>query len=135
MEYKIIEVEGVGNVYADKLVAAEITSVEELLAATATPTQRKKLADATGISPSLIMKWANHADLMRINGIGPQTAELLEVAGVDTVKELQHRNAENLHTKMVEANDRRNLTGRVPSAAELQRMIDEAKTLEPVLKY
>ncbi len=64
-----------------------------------------------------------------------QFAELLEAAGVDTVKEFRHRTAENLYKKMVEINDARNLCNRVPSATELQRMIDQAKELEPIITY
>ena len=86
MNYKIIDIEGIGEVYAPKLIAAGIETVEQLLDACETPTGRKIIAEKTGISEKLILKWTNHADLFRINGIGPQFAELLEAAGVDTVK-------------------------------------------------
>ena len=72
---------------------------------------------------------------MRIKGVGPQFAELLEAAGVDTVKEFAHRNAENLAAKVAEVNAEKNLTNRVPVASELQRMIDQAKELPGVLTY
>ena len=96
MDYKIVDIEGVGEVYAEKLVAAGINKVSELLEKCAAPKGRKELAEATEISEKLILRWANHADLFRINGVGPQFAELLEKAGVDTVKEFRHRVAENL---------------------------------------
>ena len=104
MDYKIIDIEGVGDVYAKKLVAAGINKVSELLEKCAAPKGRKELADATGISEKLILRWTNHADLFRINGVGPQFAELLEKAGVDTVKEFRHRVAENLQPKLEEIN-------------------------------
>lgn len=135
MSYKIIDIEGVGEVYAEKLTAAGITTADSLLEEAATPAKRQALAEATGISSKLILKWANHADLMRINGVGPQFAELLEAAGVDTVKEFKHRKAENLYAKMVEVNDTRHLCGRVPVPAELQKMIDQARELPPALSY
>jgi len=135
MAYKIIDIEGVGEVYAEKLVAAGIEKVEDLLEKCATPSGRKALADATEISPKLILKWANHADLFRINGIGPQFSELLEASGVDTVKELKLRVAANLHAKLEEVNAEKNLCNRVPGEAELQKMIDEAKELPAVMEY
>lgn len=101
----------------------------------ATAKGRKNLAETTGISEKLILRWVNHADLFRINGVGPQFAELLEAAGVDTVKEMRHRNAENLAAKMAEVNEQKHLTRRSPTAAELQKMIDEAATLEPMVTY
>lgn len=135
MDYKIIDIEGVGDVYAEKLVAAGINKVSELLEKCAAPKGRKELAEATGISEILILKWTNHADLFRINGVGPQFAELLEAAGVDTVKEFRHRLAENLQPKLVEVNDAKNICNRVPAVSEVQKMIDQAKELEPKMTY
>ena len=135
MDYKIVDIEGVGDVYAEKLVAAGINKVSELLEKCAAPKGRKELAEATGISEKLILRWTNHADLFRINGVGPQFAELLEAAGVDTVKEFRHRVAENLQPKLAEINEARHIYGRTPAVVELQKMIDQAKELEPKMTY
>ena len=135
MDYKIVDIEGVGEVYAEKLVAAGINKVSELLEKCAAPKGRKELAEATEISEKLILRWANHADLFRINGVGPQFAELLEKAGVDTVKEFRHRVAENLQPKLVEVNEQYNICGRVPALSEVQKMINQAKELEPKMTY
>ena len=135
MDYKIIDIEGIGDVYAQKLIAAGINKVSELLEKCAAPKGRKALAEETGISEKLILKWTNHADLFRINGVGPQFAELLEAAGVDTVKECRHRVAENLQPKLVEVNEAKNICNRVPAVSEVQKMIDQAKELEPKMTY
>ena len=135
MSYKIIDIEGVGEVYAEKLTAAGIKKVEDLLEKCAAPKGRKELAEATEFSEKLILRWTNHADLFRISGVGPQFAELLEAAGVDTVKEFRHRVAENLVPKLEEVNAQKNLVNRVPSVKEVQKMIDQAKELEPKVSY
>ena len=135
MNYKIIDIEGIGDVYAPKLIAEGIETVEQLLDACCAPSGRKIIAEKTGISEKLILKWTNHADLFRINGIGPQFAELLEAAGVDTVKELRHRVPANLAAKLVEVNDEKHLCRRVPVESELERMIAQAKELEPRMTY
>lgn len=135
MDYNIIDIEGVGELYAAKLRNLGINTAQQLLERCAKPSGRNKLAEETNISGKLILKWTNHADLYRIKGVGPQFAELLEASGVDTLKEFRHRKAANLYTKMCEVNEAKNLTGRVPSESELQRMIDEAATLEPVITY
>ena len=93
------------------------------------------MAEATGISEKLILKWTNHADLFRINGIAGQFAELLEASGVDTVKEFRHRVPANLHAKVTEVNAEKNLCNRVPSLSELEKMIAQAKELEPLISY
>ena len=135
MAYKVIDIEGVGEAYARKLEEAGVTTTDQLLERAATPKGRAELAETTGISSKLILRWANHADLFRIKGVAGQFAELLEAAGVDTVKEFRHRVAANLQPKLVELNDSRHLCGRVPSVAEIERMIEQAKELPPVLEY
>lgn len=135
MAYKIEEIEGIGEAYAQKLMAAGVKTTENLLEKAASKKGRAALAEETGISEKLILKWANHADLFRIKGVAGQFAELLEAAGVDTVKELRHRVAANLQPKLMEVNDVKNLCNRVPSVAEVERMIEQAKTLDPVMTY
>lgn len=135
MAYKIIDIEGIGPVYAEKLIAVGIDTAAKLLDKCAAPAGRKALEEETGISGKLILTWTNHADLYRVKGIGPQFAELLEAAGVDTVKELGHRNAANLAAKMLEVNDEKHLVRRVPVEIEVQRMIDQAKELPGVMTY
>lgn len=135
MTYKIIDIEGIGNVNAKKLVEAGINTVDDLLQKAKNPSGRKTLEETTGISGKSILKWTNHADLMRINGVGPQFSELLEAAGVDTVKELKHRIAENLQQKLEEINNKRNLVNRVPSVSEVLKMIDQAKELPAIMEY
>ncbi|GAE14105.1 DUF4332 domain-containing protein [Bacteroides pyogenes] len=135
MAHKIEQIEGIGEVYAQKLNAAGIKTTEALLEKGATAAGRAKLAEETGISGKLILKWTNHADLFRIKGIAGQFAELLEAAGVDTVKEFRHRVPANLHAKLVETNEAKNLCNRVPAVSELEKMIAQAKELEPVITY
>lgn len=135
MSYKIEEIEGIGSAYAARLNEAGIFTTDDLLREAATKHGRASLAEATGISEKLILKWANHADLFRIKGIAGQFAELLEASGVDTVKELRHRVAANLHAKLVEVNEARNLCNCVPAESEIKRMIDRAKELDPVINY
>ena len=135
MSYKIDVIEGIGDVYAEKLTAVGIKTTEELLAKCATPKGRKDLAEETGISDKLILKWTNHADLMRINGIAGQFAELLEAAGVDTVKELKHRVPATLKAKLDEVNAVKSLVNRVPNLPEVEKMIEQAKELEAIITY
>lgn len=135
MVYKIIDIQGVGESYAAKLIPAGINTVDDLLEKGKTPKGRKELEEATGISGKLILTWVNHADLFRVKGIGPQFSELLEAAGVDTVKELATRRADNLCAKMNEVNEAKHLTKVVPTIAQLQKMIDAAKALPAVVTY
>ncbi|MBR5716213.1 MAG: DUF4332 domain-containing protein [Bacteroidales bacterium] len=135
MAYKIEQIEGIGEVYAEKLAAVGINTTDDLLEKCASAKGRIKVAEESGISRKLILKWTNHADLMRINGIAGQFSELLEAAGVDTVKEFRHRVPANLQPKLVAINEEKNLCNRVPSLSEVERMIAQAKELEPLITY
>lgn len=135
MSYPIIEIEGVGAVYAEKLKAAGITTTEGLLEKAKSPKLRKDLAAATGIDESRILKWANMADLMRIKGVGEEYSELLEAAGVDTVKELKTRVPANLTKAMAEANATRKLVRALPTESMVEKWVAQAKDLPPVLTY
>jgi len=135
MNYKIVDIEGVGEAYAQKLIAAGVETTDALLEKCAKAAGRKELAEATGITPKLILTWTNHVDLMRINGVGPQFSELLEAAGVDTVKELQHRVPANLQAKLEEVNEQKHLVRRVPTVAEVEKMVAQAKELPAAVEY
>ncbi|MBR6538519.1 MAG: DUF4332 domain-containing protein [Bacteroides sp.] len=135
MGYKIEQIEGIGAAYAEKLNAAGIKTTEDLLEKCAARKGRLAIAEETGISAKLILKWTNHADLFRINGIAGQFAELLEAAGVDTVKEFRHRVPANLQPKLEAVNAEKNLCNRVPSVTELEKMIAQAKELQPLITY
>ena len=135
MTYKIVDVEGIGPVYAEKLVAAGIDNTEKLLEKCSKQAGRKALEEETGISGKLILTWTNHCDLMRIDGVGPQFSELLEAAGVDTVKELKHRKPENLQPKLEEVNAEKKLVRRVPALKEVEKMIAQAAELPAVMEY
>jgi predicted flap endonuclease-1-like 5' DNA nuclease len=132
---KIIDVEGIGPVYREKLVAAGIRTTTGLLKAAANRKGRVELAEKTGISDKLILEWVNHADLMRVKGVGSEFSDLLEAAGVDTVKELRNRNPQNLHEAIVKTNAEKELVRRVPSLTEVQSWIEHAKLLDPLITY
>ncbi len=82
-----------------------------------------------------MLRWVNHADLIRIVGVGPEFAELLEAAGVDSVPELAQRNVENLVTALAETNEARSLVRRVPSTDEVADWIEQAKALPRVVAH
>ncbi len=132
---KILDIEGIGPTYAQKLTATGITTTDALLEAGATPKGREELSENTGIAESLILEWVNLADLFRIKGVGEEYSDLLEEAGVDTVVELSRRNAENLHAKILEVNETKKLVRRPPALSVVQRWIEQAKSLPRKVEY
>lgn len=132
---KIIDIEGIGPVYAEKFIAIGVKTVERLLKEGATPKGRQDLADKTGISRTLILEWVNHADLYRIKGVAEEYSDLLEEAGVDTVPELAQRNPENLYVALVETNKAKKLVRKLPSPRQVADWVEQAKHMDRVIQY
>ncbi len=136
MGYSIIEIEGIGPSFTKKLKKAGIHTTDALLGRAANKKGRKTVAAETGIDEGKILKWTNMADLMRIKGVGEEYSELLEAAGVDTVKELRNRKPANLQKAMAEANSgRKKLVRLVPGEKSVVKWVDQAKKLKPVMTY
>jgi len=133
---KIDEIEGIGPAHAAKLASAGVSTTDDLLEHGAKPSGRTTLESATGIDHDLILEWVNHADLMRIKGVGSEYSDLLEAAGVDSPAELARRNAANLATTFQEVDAARpNVVRRVPSETEIQGWIDQSKDLPKVVEH
>ncbi|MFO7623484.1 MAG: DUF4332 domain-containing protein [Anaerolineales bacterium] len=132
---KLTTVEGIGEVYAQKLADAGVRSVEDFLKKGSSTAGRKAIAEQTGVSDKLILEWINHCDLFRIKGVGEEYADLLEEAGVDTVPELAQRNAANLFAKMVETNEAKKLVRKMPVESQVADWIEQAKNLPRVITY
>ncbi len=128
-------IEGIAHKQATSLRKARIRTVEALLKKGSTRKGRRDIAAATKIGEKLILEWVNRADLMRVRGVGEEYSDLLEAAGVDTVKELRRRNSENLLASMLEVNGNKRLVRRLPTEAMVQRWVDHAKELEAIIKY
>lgn len=132
---KIDTIEGVGDAYRTKLKKAGIGTTEKLLEVGSEKKGRVKLAEETGISEKLILTWVNHCDLYRIKGIGPQYAEILELAGIDSVPDLARRNAANVLEKMKEVNDNRPVVRGLPAQKQIENWILRAKDLPKIVKH
>jgi predicted flap endonuclease-1-like 5' DNA nuclease len=131
----IIEVEGIGEIYARKLKDAGIATDRALLERGATRSGREKIAKETGISLKRILRWVNHVDLFRIDGVQRQYAELLEAAGVDTIPELAQRVPAHLLPALAAVNDKKNLVRKLPTADQVAEWVSQARTLPRVVTY
>ena len=93
------------------------------------------MASAVGVTERQILGWVNRADLMRVKGVGEEYSDLLEAAGVDTVRELRRRNPANLLAAMMAVNNKKKLVRRLPTDAMVTRWVTNAKTLDTIVMY
>jgi predicted flap endonuclease-1-like 5' DNA nuclease len=132
---RIADIEGIGPVYAAKLKDIGIRTTDALLKKGSGPEDRKGIAASAGIGEALILEWVNLADLYRIKGVGSEYSDLLEEAGVDTVVELSNRVPENLHARILEINQQKNLVNKVPGLKQVKDWVAQAKKLPRVVTY
>jgi predicted RecB family nuclease len=128
-------IEGIGHRQATKLRKSRVRTTEALLKIGASRRGRRELAETVGVSEKLMLEWVNRADLMRVKGVGEEYSDLLEAAGVDTVKELRRRNAGNLLHTMVEVNKKKRLVRRLPTETMVARWVESAKALDPIVTH
>lgn len=131
----IDSIAGMGVRQATALRKARIRTTEALLKRGATRAGRRRVAADTGLAEEMILSWVNRADLMRVRGIGGEYSDLLEAAGVDTVKELKTRKPANLHATMVKLNDKKHLVRRLPTEAMVESWVATAAKLPAVVRY
>ena len=132
---KLSDIEGIGEKYAEKLKAAGVTTLDNLLKEGCTKKGRHEISEKSGISEKVILGWVNRADLSRVKGISTQYADLLENSGVDTIPELAQRNAVNLQVKMEEVNEAKNLVRKVPVLSQVQSWVEQAKELPRMVTH
>jgi predicted flap endonuclease-1-like 5' DNA nuclease len=132
---KIVDIQGIGPVFAAKLQNIGIRSTDSLLKKGSCPEDRKLLAQTSGIGEDLILEWVNLADLYRVKGVGSQYSDLLEEAGVDTVVELATRVPDHLLAKMQDVNQTKNLVNKMPGLKQVKAWIAQAKKLPRVVTY
>ena len=135
MSVLIGKLRGLSSELEDMLQERGIRDSDQLLEASRTPAGRKNLAEKVGVTTGIILELANRADLARVHGIGGVFSDLLEHAGVDTVKELATRRPENLYAKLVEINTQQKLAGRAPTRNAVDDWVAQAKELPTVLEY
>jgi len=135
MSYSIADLQRIPAGVAATFKSVGIRTTDKLLDKAKDPKGRKHLAERTGFPEKDILRWANKVDRMRIKGVGEDYAELLEAAGVDTVKELKYRNPRNLAKAMADANVKRKLVRVLPSDQAIQRWIEHAKRLQLKITY
>jgi hypothetical protein len=135
MSYPITEINGIDDEVSAVFKSVGIRSTGRLLEAASTMKGRKNLAIKTGVDETRLLCWANVADRMRIKGIRKEYADLLQAAGVDTVKELKFRNPANLAKAMAEANKKRKMVRLLPSEKVVCRWIEHARKLPLKITY
>lgn len=135
MTYKIEQIEGIGPHFSERLSAVGVRTSNDLLARCTTEEDCRRLEMRTGISAAQLKMWKNQADLMRISGIGSEFGQLLETAGIETVRELGMREPANIVNLLTRVNAEKKLTRALPSLKTVTKWVEQAQRMEPVVMH
>jgi predicted flap endonuclease-1-like 5' DNA nuclease len=127
-------IKGIGRRYAALLhEKASIDSVQTLLAIGATPQGRDQLQSKTDLSPKLILKWVQLADLMRIEGIGSDYSQLLWDAGITSIPELATQAPKALLKRLTQVKEKQGGVRRLPYLEQVTDWIQKAANMAAVV--
>jgi predicted RecB family nuclease len=132
----ITAIEGIADAKVDQLREAGVRTTEQLLEQANTPKRREKLAASYKVTEKQLLGWVTRAELMRVKGVSGPSAELLVAVGISSIKDLRGADAEELAAAMEKKNNakKNKLVERTPSSKVVQKWIDQAKDLKPVVR-
>jgi predicted flap endonuclease-1-like 5' DNA nuclease len=134
IEYDIETIQGIGPMRGTLFRNMGIKTVDDLLGACTTKREQRRLAKNLGVSHETLLKWIRRGDLLRVRGVGKQYSELLESAGVDSVRDLSTRNPGFLRQTLKAVNREKKLVKRVPPAKTIRIWVNNAQNLECVVE-
>jgi len=134
--YAIETLEGIGPQTGDSFRGYGVATVGDYLRKLNQPQAREVAAESLGMSRvKMLHDWASMSDLLRVEGIDHQYAELTLAAGVQTVGELARADASSLAAQMESVNNagKQLIAPTVPSAGEVSDWISRAKHMKAVV--
>ncbi|MDX1612074.1 MAG: DUF4332 domain-containing protein, partial [Candidatus Thermoplasmatota archaeon] len=120
---EVIDIEGIGETYANRLEDAGIVTIPQLL-----EVDVAAIAKAAQVSEKVARSWVTMAELIEIKGIGPQYAELLVRAGISGQADLAVRDPNELAGELqsLEAGRENRIQGNVIGAKRVANWIRAA---------
>lgn len=120
---------------AEELASIGIRNTNQMLQAGKTESDRKILADKSGLPYDTILELVKLSDLARIPGIKGIRARLYLDAGIDTVEMMSHLKTEEMLILVTEFVERTGFDGIPPLPAEVRYSIAKARSLPKLVAY
>jgi len=126
---------GVDPDHTNRLAAAGVKNVDQMLRTGRTRDDREGLAERTGVPPEAILELVRLSDLARIPGMKGIRARLYLDAGVDTVEKLAGRDPAELREMLVAFVHRSGFDGVAPLPREAAFSVATAQRLPILVEY
>ncbi len=133
--YAIETLEGIGPQTGNLFRGYGVSSVGDYLRKLHAAPAREQAAKDLNILVKPLHDWASMSDLLRVEGIDHQYAELTYAAGIQTVNDLANSDASQLVNEMDRVNNsgKQHIAPTVPSADDVAGWIALAKNMSPVV--
>ena len=133
--YDIETLEGIGPQTGELFRGYGVSTVGDYLRKLHTPSSREQAAKDLDILVKPLHDWASMSDLLRVEGIDHQNAELIYAAGVSTVGQLANSNASELVDEMSAVNSagKQSIAPTVPATDDVSDWIARARGMSPVI--
>jgi len=134
-QYKLKDFLGVAPEDVAKLKVIGIRTVEQMLKAGRTESERKNLAEKTGVAIDTILELVKLSDLARIPGLRKVRARLYFDAGLDTVEKIAKWDSGELIQMLTDFIKRTGLNGTAPLPKEAATSVATAKYIDKIIEY
>jgi putative heme iron utilization protein len=126
---------GANPKHIEKLAAAGIKNINQMLKRGSTPQDREGLAELTNVPPDTILEFVKLSDLARIPGVKGIRARLYVDAGVDTIEKMAQWDPTELTEMIREYVERTGFDGVPTLPAEARFTVKKAKELPKIVAY
>ncbi len=135
-DYAIETIEGIGKYTGERFRGAGISTVGDVLRQLNTPQKRQDFATKMDMKVSPVNEWAYQADIIRIESMDNQFAELVHLSGANNVEELAKQDVKKFTKKMCERNQSgRQLIAPIdPTEAQVKGWIKKAKKMQAIIQ-
>lgn len=133
--YDIETLEGIGPQTGDLLRDYGVKTVGDYLRKLHTVASREQAAKDLNILAKPLHDWASMSDLLRVQGIDHQCAELIFTTGIASVSQLAKCKAGDLASEMETVNEagKQKIAPVLPSVIEVDEWITRAGSMSPVI--
>jgi len=131
--FALREIPGVDPELIARLESAGIKTTKALFDRAATRAERLRLAEDAGASEESVLELVRLADLARIRGMGKTFVRLFSESGAAGVAELAACDPVDLHERLYAINEKRKLSGVVPSLKDVREYVEMANELPKIV--
>jgi predicted flap endonuclease-1-like 5' DNA nuclease len=127
--YDLTSIDLVDTDVQARLAKLKVNTTEDLWKATATPAQVGRLASRVKVPAAKLREWHDFCDLLRLSGVGPKVARVLQLAGIRRLDQVATQEPAQLTQTIKTTNAQAAILGKLPDEDTVRTWIEQARAL------